>query len=115
MPYARMRMECSQRWRGRGHPECGARVALMLAVSFLLCLFLRAGPAAAGPPAADADSGFVSLLPVADAIGPVSAHFIASGIDRAEREHARAVIIQLDTPGGLDASMRQIVKAILGA
>ncbi len=59
--------------------------------------------------------GAVVVLPVTGAIGPVTSRFIVSGIARAERDSARAVAIQLDTPGGLDTSMREIVKAILAS
>jgi membrane-bound serine protease (ClpP class) len=59
--------------------------------------------------------GRVYFIPVADAIGPVTARFIVDGIHEAEAGRAQAAVIELDTPGGLDLSMRQIVKAILGA
>lgn len=71
------------------------------------------GPAGVG--AVSRSHGSVVLLPVSDAIGPVTAHFLVQGIVKAEEQGAEAVVIQLDTPGGLDTSMRQIVKAILGA
>ena len=49
------------------------------------------------------------------AITPVAASFLEGAIDRAETENAMALVIELDTPGGLDASMRKIVKAELAA
>ena len=49
------------------------------------------------------------------AITPVAARFMTNAIERGEREDAVAVVIELDTPGGLDSSMREIVKAQLGA
>lgn len=45
----------------------------------------------------------------------MTACFLVTGIARAERDSAQAVVIQLDTPGGLDISMREIVKAILAS
>jgi len=45
-------------------------------------------------------------------INPVAAEFISKSIARARTAHAEAVVIQLDTPGGLDTSMRSIVKEI---
>ena|GEM_PF-5281082 len=43
------------------------------------------------------------------------ARFIERGIAQAEREGAQCVIIELDTPGGLDSSMRVIVQQIMGS
>src|SRR3954452_23253812 len=45
-------------------------------------------------------------------IGPASAHFAKRSIERAAKEGAELVILQIDTPGGLDTSMREIIKAI---
>src|ERR1044071_9449540 len=54
----------------------------------------------------------VLRLKLDDQITPASAEVIASAIDRAERENATALIIMLNTPGGLDTSMREIVARI---
>ena len=54
-------------------------------------------------------------LEVRGAIGPAISDFIERGIERATSHGARAVILRLDTPGGLDTSMRVIIKAILAA
>lgn len=47
------------------------------------------------------------------AIGPAPAAYVSEGLDRARREGAQLVIIKMDTPGGLDTSMRQIIQGIL--
>ena len=60
-------------------------------------------------------SSSVIVLTYAGPIDPVSADYISRGISDAESEHAAAVILQLDTPGGLDVSMRAIVQAEMNA
>ena len=57
----------------------------------------------------------VRLVTYDGPITPVAAEFIIQGIEAAENEGAAAVVIQLDTPGGLDTSMRDIIKAQLAA
>lgn len=62
-----------------------------------------------------ASSNEVLATRVDTAITPVVADLIADGIERAEQRGYDAYVIQLDTPGGLAASMRQIVAEILGS
>ena len=57
----------------------------------------------------------VHLVTYDGPITPVAAEFLVQSIAAAESEGAAALIIRLDTPGGLDTSMRDIVKAQLGA
>jgi len=59
--------------------------------------------------------GPVALLQINGTINPASAEFIHQSLEWAARRQARAMIIELDTPGGLLISMHSIVKDILSA
>jgi membrane-bound serine protease (ClpP class) len=48
-------------------------------------------------------------------VGPVSSRYFVQSIEKAEKEDAVCLIVELDTPGGLDTSMREIVKAELNS
>jgi len=60
-----------------------------------------------------ADKPVIDVLTVDGAIQPISAQVIVQAIGKAERDKREALVILLDTPGGLDASMRDIIKRIL--
>ena len=62
-----------------------------------------------------AEPAEVVVLTYAGPIGPMSAEYIARGIGEAEARRAVVVILRLDTPGGLDASMRQIIQREMNA
>lgn len=64
-------------------------------------------------PATETDRPQVDVLTLEGAIQPISAEVVTQAIDRAEKAKREALIIRLDTPGGLDSSMRDIIKRIL--
>jgi len=81
-----------------------ARPALPLA---LLALLLAAAPARAQAP--------VATLQVDGVINPVTMRLVSTAIDRTRADGSQALVILLDTPGGLERSMRAIVQRMLNA
>jgi membrane-bound serine protease (ClpP class) len=57
----------------------------------------------------------VLAIKVNGIINPVSSEFISKSISKANAVQAEALVIELDTPGGLDTSMRSIVKDIIAS
>ena len=55
------------------------------------------------------------LLDVQGPIGPATAEYLTGSLEKAAANEAELVIVRLDTPGGLDASTRDIVKAIINS
>src|SRR5215831_16236255 len=60
-------------------------------------------------------SGKIVQIDLADIVHPVSAAYVKDGLSHAKDVGARAVILRLDTPGGLVDSMRSIVESILSS
>ncbi|HRZ24704.1 MAG TPA: nodulation protein NfeD, partial [Candidatus Contendobacter sp.] len=81
--------------------------ALILAA--MLAVF--GGSATAATPA----SGLALALEVRGTIDPASRDFILRGLAQAQERNAIVAILKLDTPGGLDSSMRDIIQAILAS
>jgi membrane-bound serine protease (ClpP class) len=72
--------------------------------------FVLAVPAAAAEPA---DTPHVVVVEFDNDVNPVTQEFLQDSMQRAEDEGAAAVVIEMDTPGGLGSSMREIVKSML--
>jgi membrane-bound serine protease (ClpP class) len=79
----------------------------------LALLTLVAG--VASPGAAQDSKAPVYLLEVDGAIGPATTLYLEDGLEKAEQAGSPAVVIRMDTPGGLDAATRDINQAILGS
>jgi membrane-bound serine protease (ClpP class) len=89
----------------------GSVLGLVLAAAILV---LAAGVGAAvGAPAPG--PGAVDVIQVSGAITPITAEQIQGQIRDSEKSGARALVLVMDTPGGLESSMRSIVKAILAS
>lgn len=85
------------------------KLLFRLSILVLFALLLQAGMCLA------AETKAVYVLPAVGSINPGLAEFMVNGIQEAEKQRAEVLVIQLDTPGGLDSSMRQIVQAISNA
>lgn len=57
----------------------------------------------------------VALIEIDGPIGPASASHVSAALSRAQEMQANAVVMRLDTPGGLDTAMRDIVKTVLAS
>ncbi len=116
--YERLRGRCARHGKSRAWylPAPRQKSALLLrglalAVVLLALACLSPSNAAAPQPVAPV----VLELELNNIIHPLTADYIAQGIDSAVARHVSAVLIRLDTPGGLETSMREIMAKIIAS
>lgn len=89
------------------NPKSLSTIGLLAALLVVLAGFVFAQ---------EADTGRRAyILTVDDAIGPATRDHIVRNITLAEKDGVEVVVLRLNTPGGLDASMRDIIRKILAA
>jgi len=93
--------------RAGGAAGAGRVVALLASVVLSLTALGAAGAAAA--------AGHINQITVDGSINPASADYIMHAIEKSEADGAAALLIELDTPGGLVASTQDIIQSMLNA
>jgi membrane-bound serine protease (ClpP class) len=80
-----------------------------------LALLSAAASSAQQPVGTQARADTALLLEIDDAIGPATSDFFVRTLERARERNVHLVIVQMDTPGGLDSAMRDMIKAMLAS
>jgi len=99
--------------RGFGRLQRIPLVVCAAALSLLVLAVRAAAPVSAAPAPDNAAS--VVRLEIDGDIEPILAEYIVNGIEQANRDHAKLILITINTPGGLDTSMRAIIQSILNS
>ncbi len=88
---------------------------LMQSIFKLFTVLVATWLLAQAPVAANDNRGSILQLSIDGAIGPSSDDYLERAIERAQEQGAQLIILQMDTPGGLDTSMRRMIKNIIAS
>ena len=93
----------------RGRRLSGLVGVLLVALAAACQLF------AAAPPQGVSATDTAAILEINGAIGPATSRYIVRALEAARKNGSRLVVLEMDTPGGLDSAMRDIIRAILAS
>lgn len=93
----------------------GLAAWIVLWAAVVMLLGIGRGSATPEPPTAPPPGRWIDLIDIDGSINPATADFIDDAIAKAHAGGASALVIRLDTPGGLLSSAKKIVKAMLNA
>jgi membrane-bound serine protease (ClpP class) len=86
---------------------------------FFICLIATAllvrVMAQESEPAKAESAAVATVLKIDGAIGPATSRYVEKGMEAAQKAGSRLIVLEMDTPGGLDTSMRDIIRAILAS
>jgi len=95
-------------------------IARILRRAFVMAALMLAGFTVLGPPqgmraAEDKPSRLVAVIDIKGAIGPATSDYFSRAMEKARAMGASAIVVRMDTPGGLSTAMRSIIQDIITA